>query len=793
MTTVDGLKNAIEDRVRSQFGVTPAEASNGQLLDVCAQLLREDMSRRLSYRKGEDAREAHYLSMEFLIGRSLMKNAFNLNLTEPLSEALRQMGREPAEIFEEEPDAGLGNGGLGRLAACYMDSAATLDLPVTGYSLCYELGIFRQRIVGGRQTEEADNWLEHGENWLAPCHEDTVEVRFGGQLEPYWDANGNYIVRHKGYTSVLALPRDMLISGYGTDRVNRLRLWEAHSPNSLDMFLFSGGQYVRSMEERTMAEVITKVLYPADDHIEGKKLRIKQQYFFISATAQDIVRDDVRRCGSVRGFRERHAIQINDTHPALIIPELLRIFMDEHGLGWDEAWQEVSGSVNYTNHTVLSEALEKWPQGLIQSLLPRVWEILSEIDRRRRQSGGQGIVRDGQVHMAELCLAACGKINGVSQLHGEILRRELFRAECERTPDRFLAITNGVDHRRWLAQVNPGLHKLICGLLGGGAYLRAPEKLRELEKYLDDDWVLNCLRDVKQENKLRFADWFSRQGGAALDPEMVFDVQIKRLHEYKRQLLCVMGVIALQNRLRDDPDRSFLPRCFLLGAKAAPSYQTAKRIIHLIHSAAADIAADPACRGKLQLVFVENYRVTAAEMLIPAAQVSEQISAVGKEASGTGNMKLMMNGALTIGTLDGANVEMCRALGVPDEGMTGPEESLFLFGAREAEAAALRRGNNDPQRFVRENDELRRVIERMNGGFADGERYSDLTSKLLYGGDEYLLLRDFADYMAAQSRLYEALADPRRSARLALKNIAASGGFAADRAVREYAEKIWRL
>ena len=793
MTTVDGLKNAIEDRVRTVFGVTPAEASNGQLLDVCAQLLREDMSRRMSYRTGGDAREVHYLSMEFLIGRSLMKNAFNLGLSEPLCEALRQMGREPADIFEEEPDAGLGNGGLGRLAACYMDSAATLDLPVTGYSLCYELGIFKQRIVGGRQTEEADNWLEHGENWLSPCHEDTVEVRFGGQLEPYWDHNGNYIVRYKGYTSVLALPRDMLISGYGTDRVNRLRLWEAHSPNSLDMFLFSGGQYVRSMEERTMAEVITKVLYPADDHIEGKKLRIKQQYFFVSASAQDIVRKDARRCGGVAGFRERHAIQINDTHPTLIIPELMRIFMDEYGLGWDDAWREVSGSVFYTNHTVLSEALEKWPQGLIQSLLPRIWEIICEIDRRRREGGGQGIVRDGQVHMAELCLAACGKINGVSQLHGEILRRELFRAECERTPDRFLAITNGVDHRRWLAQVNPGLHKLLSGLLGGEDYLRQPEKLRELEKYLSDDWVLNGLRDVKRENKLRFADWYRRQGGGALDPEMVFDVQIKRLHEYKRQLLCVMGVLALQNRLRDDPNRPFLPRCVLIGAKAAPSYQTAKRIIHLIHSVAADIAADPVCRGRLQLVFVENYRVTAAEMLIPAAQVSEQISAVGKEASGTGNMKLMMNGALTIGTLDGANVEMCRALGVPDEGMSGPDESLFLFGAREDEAARLRRGGYDPQRYMRENDELRRVIERMNGGFCDGERYSDLTAKLLFGGDEYLLMRDFADYMAAQERLYGALGDARRSAQLSLRNIAASGGFAADRAVREYAQNIWRL
>ena len=790
---IDGLKNAIEDRLRARFGTGAEHASNEQLFDVCAQLVREDMSRRMSYARTGYERQVHYLSMEFLLGRSLMKNAFNMGLAGELEAALRALGREPADIFEAEPDAGLGNGGLGRLAACYMDSAATLDLPVTGYSICYELGIFRQKIVNGQQTEEADNWLELGENWLVPNYEDVVEVRFGGQLEPYWDQNGNYIVRLRGYTSVLALPRDMLISGYGTDRVNKLRLWEARSSKSLDMYLFSGGEYVRSLEERTMAEVITKVLYPADDHEEGKKLRIKQQYFFASATAQDIVRKDVTVHGGLENFRARHAIQINDTHPTLIIPELMRIFMDEYGLGWEEAWREVSGSVFYTNHTVLSEALERWPQGLIQSLLPRVWEIICEIDRRRRAAGGRGIVRDGLVHMAELCLAACGKINGVSQLHGEILRNELFREECQKTPERFVAITNGIDHRRWLAQINPGLHKLICGLLGGDDYLRRPEKLRELEAYLGDIWVLNCLNDIKRENKLRCTAWLRAQGGAEINPEMVFDVQIKRLHEYKRQLLCVMGIIALQNRLRDHPDQAFVPRCFLFGAKAAPSYQAAKRIIRLIGSVAADVAADPACRGKLQVAFVENYRVSAAEKLIPAAQVSEQISTAGKEASGTGNMKLMMNGALTIGTLDGANVEMCRVLGVPPEGARGEAESLFLFGARAEEAAALRRGGYAPLCMAQENPELRRVLERMNAGFADGESYADLSSRLLYGGDEYLLLRDFADYMDAQARLYAALSNPQRGAKLSLRNIAASGVFAADRAVREYAEKIWQV
>lgn len=427
------------------------------------------------------------------MGRSLMKDAFNLGIGDALTGALEDLGRSAADIFETEPDAGLGNGGLGRLAACYMDSLATEGIPATGYSLCYELGIFRQRIVDGRQTEVADNWRTAASSWLVPCHEDTVEVRFGGRVEPHWDAYGHYHGELRGYESVLAVPRDMLIAPYGDGRVNTLRLWEAHSPNDLDMYLFAAGSYVQSLEQRTMAEVITKVLYPADDHIEGKTLRIRQQYFFVSATAQSILRAHRARYGTVRNFAEHHVIQINDTHPTLIIPELMRLLLDDDGLGWDEAWAIVTACVNYTNHTVMSEALETWPQGLIQSQLPRVWEIICEINRRwcddlRARFGDDArvgrnlIIADGSVHMANLCLAACKTINGVSALHGEILRRDLFRDICALDPSRFTYVTNGIDHRRWLAQCNPGLHALVCDVLGSDRYLLHPEELAGLER-----------------------------------------------------------------------------------------------------------------------------------------------------------------------------------------------------------------------------------------------------------------------------------------------------------------------
>ena len=792
----DEVRSAIEDKLCAHFGVTGGEATDAQLFQATAIVIREIMSRLLVAEDPRHAvKEVHYMSMEFLMGRSLMKNAFNLGISEAVTGALEDMGRNASDIFEAEPDAGLGNGGLGRLAACYMDSMSTLGLEATGYSICYELGIFKQKFTNGKQTEVADDWRIAAESWLVPRYEDAVEVRFGGQVSPHWDNFGHYTAEYTGYTAVIAVPRDMLIAGYGGKEINYLRLWDAKSPNSLDMYLFSEGEYVKSMEQRTMAEVITKVLYPADEHIEGKTLRLKQQYFFVSATAQDIVRKHMRKWGDIKSFAPHHTIQINDTHPTLIIPELMRIFMDEHGMGWEEAWDIVKNSVAYTNHTVMSEALERWPQDLVQQLLPRLWEIMCEINRRwcdflaahfgeGEKVGRNLIIRDGQVHMANMCLAACYKVNGVSQLHGDILKRDLFRDVCEIRPERFTYVTNGIDHRRWLSQINPGLDGLITELLGGDGYLTHPEELEKLNAFVSDSEVLRRVNEIKYRNKLRFADFARRNDSFALDPNTVMDVQVKRLHEYKRQLLCAMSIASLQQQLHDDPNMEFVPRTFVFGAKAAAGYRTAKRIIELILSLANDINHDPVCRGKLQVYFVENYRVSAAEAIVPAAQVSEQISTAGKEASGTGCMKLMMNGAVTIGTLDGANVEMYERLG---------DENMFLFGLRTEEVERMKAEGYDPNAIASRDEEIMRVFDRFSQGFSDGKSYSDLVSMLLYGGDPYMLVADYRAYADCQKRLYSRISDPAELARLALVNTAQSGVFAADRAIREYADNIWHI
>ena len=792
----DEVRSAIEDKLCAHFGVTGADATNDQIFQATAIVIREIMSRLLVAEDPRHAnKEVHYMSMEFLMGRSLMKNAFNLGIADAVTGALEDMGRNASDIFEEEPDAGLGNGGLGRLAACYMDSMSTLGLEATGYSICYELGIFRQKFADGRQTEVADDWRIAAESWLVPRYEDAVEVRFGGQVSPRWDNFGHYTAEYTGYTAVIAVPRDMLIAGYGGKEINYLRLWDAKSPNSLDMYLFSEGEYVKSMEQRTMAEVITKVLYPADEHIEGKTLRLKQQYFFVSATAQDIVRKHMRKWGDIKSFAEHHTIQINDTHPTLIIPELMRIFMDEYGMGWDEAWNIVKNSVAYTNHTVMSEALERWPQDLVQQLLPRLWEIMCEINRRWCDylvaNFGQGekaarslIIRDGQVHMANMCLAACYKVNGVSKLHGDILRRDLFKDVCEIRPDRFTYVTNGIDHRRWLSQINPGLDKLIVELLGSDSYLTHPEELAKLNGFVTDSEVLRRVNAIKHENKERFARFAFRNDSFALDTDSIMDVQIKRLHEYKRQLLCAMSITSLQQQLHDDPNMEFVPRTFVFGAKAAAGYRTAKRIIELLLSLADDINNDPVCHEKLHVYFVENYRVSAAEAIVPAAQVSEQISTAGKEASGTGCMKLMMNGAVTIGTLDGANVEMYERLG---------DENMFLFGLRTEEVERMKAEGYDPNAIAMKDQEIMRVFDRFSQGFRDGKSYSDLVSMLLYGGDPYMLIADYRAYADCQKKLYQRISDKNELARLALVNTAQSGVFAADRAIREYAENIWKL
>ena len=792
----DEVRSAIEDKLCAHFGVTSKDASDDQVFQASAIVIREIMSRLLAYneqRRGD--REVHYLSMEFLMGRSLMKNAFNLGISDALTGALEDLGRNATDIFEAENDAGLGNGGLGRLAACYMDSLASLGIPATGYSICYELGIFRQKIEDGKQTEVADDWRSAAESWLVARNDEAVEIRFGGHIAPHWDNFGHYHAEHIGYTTVTAVPRDMLIAGYGGNDINTLRLWDARSTSALDMYLFSEGEYVKSLEQRTMSEVITKVLYPADDHIEGKTLRLKQQYFFVSATTQSIVKKHMERYGDIRSFAEHHVIQINDTHPTLVIPELMRIMMDEYGLGWDEAWEIVSAAVDYTNHTVMSEALEKWPQTLIQTLLPRVWEILCEINRRwceyliskfgnSDRVGRNLIIQDGQVHMANLCLAACTKVNGVSGLHGDILKRDLFRDIYELTPERFTHVTNGIDHRRWLTQINPRLHGLVSDLLGSDNYLLQPEELIRLADFANEPAAQERANEIKRLNKIDFAAFAKRNDGFVLNTDGIVDVQIKRLHEYKRQLLCAMSIARLQMQLHANPNTDFVPRTFVFGAKAAAGYRTAKRIIELICSLANDINNDPVCKGRLQVYFMENYRVSAAEALIPAAQVSEQISTAGKEASGTGNMKLMLNGAVTIGTLDGANVEMFERLG---------DENMFLFGLKTEEVIALKAAGYNPRTYADADPELSAVLDRFSKGFSDGKSYSDLVSDLLYNGDPYMLCADFRDYVNTQDRMYSEISNPAERARLSIMNTAEAGIFAADRAIREYADDIWKI
>ena len=799
--TTQSLQDALTAKLALNFGTEPGEATDQEMLKACALVLRDVMALRgvqtAKETKKEQKKQVHYLSLEFLMGRSLMKNAYNLGVLPELKEALGNLGFKSGDLFELEPDAGLGNGGLGRLAACYLDSMTTLDIPATGYSICYELGIFRQRIVDGQQVELPDNWKDLGGAWLLPKPQETETVCFGGTVRQFWD-DGRLHVVPEGATEVLAIPCDMEIAGYGTDHVNTLRLWDAKSPVPLDMSLFSQGEYLRAQEQHAMAETIAKVLYPEDNHPEGKSLRLKQQYFFVSATVQSIVRKHIEVYGTATNFHEKNVIQINDTHPALVIPELMRVLMDDAGLDWDTAWNITTHSVAYTNHTVLSEALERWPQELMQSLLPRVWTIITEIARRYQEkienyyhdeakTRELAIIWDGQVRMANLCIAGGMAVNGVSALHSDILRNDVFKYQCAMEPEKFKNVTNGIDHRRWLAQINPRLDELVRALAGGDEYLLHPEALKKLEAYADDTAVLDRLGEIKRANKLDFAAYVKKTQGIVLNTDAIFDVQVKRLHEYKRQLLNAMHIIYLYQQLQNDPNRAMQPRVFLFGAKAAPGYAVAKRIIRLINSLAAEINADPICRDRLQVVFLENYRVSLAEHLMPASEVSQQISTAGKEASGTGNMKFMMNGALTVGTLDGANVEMHDLLG---------DDNMFLFGLHADEVEHLRH-TYDPNLLYQRDPVLRRVLDQLKVGFRDGVTYEDLFQRLVTGmdgqADQYMVLADFAAYCEAESRMRHTYRDRETWNRMSLTNIARSGVFAADRAISQYADTIWHV
>ncbi len=802
--TAKQLSKLMEDKLRRTFGRDVSEATNADMFQACALVLRDIMSaNRVETREKNqknNVRQVHYLSLEFLMGRSLEKNAFNLGVLPQLKTALESLGFSASDLFELEPDAGLGNGGLGRLAACYLESMSTQEIPATGYSICYELGIFKQKIVDGQQVELPDDWMHLGGSWLVTRPEDTEEVHFGGQVEVGFE-NGRHVVRHFGYTTVLAVPRDMKIAGYKTSHTNRLRLWDAKSPTPVDLSRFSSGDYVKAVEEKATAEAIAKVLYPEDNHTEGKTLRLRQQYFFVSATIQSIVRKHKAKYGTLRNFHEKHAIQINDTHPTLVIPELMRILLDEEGYNWDDAWYITTHTVSYTNHTVLAEALERWPQDLIINLLPRIWLILDEISQKYQRQlerefhgdmdrvGRNAIIWGGQVRMANLCVCACQAINGVSALHSDILKNDVFNDAYRRTPKKFLNVTNGIDHRRWLAQINPALDELMRDAVGSaGDYLLQPELIANLEKKATPS-TIKRLGEIKRANKEAFSNWLVKESGILLNPDAMFDVQVKRLHEYKRQLLNAMHIIYLYQRLKDDPHFEMTPRVYLFGAKAAPGYAMAKQIIHLINSLADTVNAEPACKGKLEVHFLENYRVSLAEKLMPAAELSEQISTAGKEASGTGNMKFMMNGALTIGTLDGANVEMCQQVG---------EENMFLFGLDAQQVDARVRQGYRSYEYYSQNETIKRILDQMTRGFNDGVGYTDIVNSLLFGqgggmADQYFLLADFESYRAAQALAGQTYLDQKKWNQMALVNIARSGIFAADRAVAEYAKKIWKV
>ena len=799
----DRLAQLILGKLQRNFGRTAEQATPEHMFKACAMVLRDIMSDNdIATDKLvelEQQRQVHYLSLEFLMGRSLEKNAFNLGVLEPMKEAIKFLGFDPDDIFESEPDAGLGNGGLGRLAACYLESMTTLEIPATGYSICYELGIFKQKIVDGQQAELADNWLHLGDSWLITKADETEEVRFGGHIVDHWDGEVNH-PEHVGYTSVLAVPRDMVIAGYNTEHTNALRLWDAKSPAPADMSLYSSGEYLKAVEQQAMAEVIAKVLYPDDNHYEGKSLRLRQQYFFVSATIQSITRKHRAQYKTLRNFHEKHVIQVNDTHPTLVIPELMRILLDEEGYEWDEAWSIVTKSVAYTNHTVLAEALERWPQDLIETLLPRVWDIIREIARRyqlqleARFGHGDGrvarmaIVWDNEVRMANLCICGGFAVNGVSALHSDILRHDVFADACRIEPNKFKNVTNGIDHRRWLGQANPALNALICECTGGDDYLLHADKLLELEKFADDASVLERLGKIKAENKQRFAAYVKAENGLLLNTDAMFDVQVKRLHEYKRQLLNVLHIVYLYQHMKEDPHFSFQPRVFLFGAKAAPGYAVAKRIIQLINSVADVVNNDPACKDRLQVAFLENYRVSLAERLMPASELSEQISTAGKEASGTGNMKFMMNGALTIGTMDGANVEMHDQVG---------DENIFIFGLNAQEVSELRTRGYHAYDYYMNNPDLKWIMKFLNDGFPGGKSYGDITRRLISGdgcpADEYMLLADFESYKAAHLRVDETYRDSAKWNRMSLINIARSGIFASDRSIRDYADTIWNV
>ncbi len=792
--TKEELKRQLAGILEFDFRTDSKNATDAQLYralsSIVVNYLKEKRHNFMREVNSQGKKQVYYLSMEFLMGRSLKTSLYNLGMEKEAAAALADWGIKLDRIFEEEPDAGLGNGGLGRLAACYMDGLATCDYPATGYSIRYEYGIFKQKVVDGWQTELPDNWLPGGGAWLVPVPDQAIEVHFDGHINEYWD-NDYHHLEHVDYNVVNAVPYDMYISGYDSKGVSKLRLWSAESM-TFNMGEFGEGNFAKALGASNIAHAISKVLYPNDNHQQGKDLRLRQQYFMCAASIGDIVMRHMKVYGTLENFHEKVAIHINDTHPTLAVPELMRVLLDDCGYGWDQAWHICTNAFAYTNHTVMAEALEKWDKSLVERVLPRIFAIICEINRRycedlfnRTQNSDKvskmSIIQDSKVHMANLCVAASHSVNGVSKLHSQIIKDDVFNLQALDKPNQFKNVTNGIAYRRWLLQSNQGLTDLLTDCIGEG-FKKDASELIKFQVFANDKAVLESLGAIKRENKKRLAEYVEKTTGTKLNIDSIFDVQVKRLHEYKRQQLNAMNIIADYNYLLQNPDADFAPKTYIFAAKAAPGYYIAKQIIKLIWCISEEIKHHPKIREKLQVIFLEDYCVTLSEILMPAAEVSEQISLAGTEASGTGNMKFMLNGALTLGTYDGANVEIHEAVGT---------DNIFVFGMRTPEVNDLRMRGYNPESYINGSQIIKDVMQRMYNGI-NGATFEELANSIKYK-DFYMALADFDSYRGTQKYISEIYKNADEWNRKSLYNIAGAGRFSADRAVTDYARDIWNL
>lgn len=805
----EAFKEEVKNNIKNLYRKTIEEATGRQIFQAVSLAVKETiidywLATQAEMDK-EDPKTVYYMSMEFLMGRALGNNLINMTAYTEVKEALDEMGIDLNVIEDEEPDPALGNGGLGRLAACFLDSLATLGYPAYGCGIRYRYGMFKQKIEDGYQVEVPDNWLKDGNPFEIRRDEYAKEVRFGGDVRIEYDPvtkRNNFI--QENYSSVLAVPYDMPIIGYGNHVVNTLRIWDAEAITDFHLDAFNRGDYRHAVEQENLAKMIVDVLYPCDDHYAGKELRLKQQYFFISASLQALIVRYKKKHDDIRKLHEKVTIQMNDTHPTLAVAELMHLLIDEEGLDWDEAWDVTTKTVAYTNHTIMAEALEKWPVDLFSRLLPRIYQIIQEIDRRfieqirSRYPGDEGrvarmaIIRDGQVKMAYLAIVAGYSVNGVARLHTEILKHEELKDFYDMMPEKFNNKTNGITQRRFLMHGNPLLAEWVTKRIGDG-WITDLSQMSKLKKYVDDPKALAEFQDIKYQNKLRLAEYIKKHNGIEVDPRSIFDVQVKRLHEYKRQFLNILHVMYLYNQIKDHPEMYFHPRTFIFGAKAAAGYVRAKETIKLINSVADVINNDKSINGKIKVVFIEDYRVSNAEIIFAAADVSEQISTASKEASGTGNMKFMLNGAPTLGTMDGANVEIVEEVGM---------ENAFIFGLSSDEVINFENnGGYNPADIYFNDWDVKRVVDQLiDGTYSNGDRemYRDLYDSLVntHGqerADRYFILKDFRSYAEAQKRVEEAYKDREGWAKKALMNVACCGKFSSDRTIQEYVDDIWHL